>query len=196
MRRGGEALQRALCSGLVGILSSAALLSAAALATADHRARISERLSTYQEVPSISSTAAARFRADLDRDALGRFIEWELRYNLPDHNAPSDAQQAHLHFARRRVNGRIVVFLCTNLGNGPAGTQTCPPSPATIRGKIRPADVLGAAPDSDQGIQSGEFDELLAAIRAEAVYVNVHSNKFPAGETRAQLPVNLGATHD
>jgi hypothetical protein len=35
------------------------------------------------------------------------------------------------------------VFLCTNLGNGPAGTQACPAAPATITGTLRPADVIG-----------------------------------------------------
>ena len=66
------------------------------------------------------------------------------------------------------------MFLCTNLGNGPAGTQACPPPPATIRGTIRPADVIGPA---TQGIEAGEFGELLDAIDAGVTYVNVHSTQ-------------------
>ena len=38
-----------------------------------------------------------------------------------------------------------------------------------------------------QGIAAGEIDELKEAIRAGAVYANVHSEEFPDGEIRAQL---------
>ncbi len=76
------------------------------------------------------------------------------------------------------------MFLCSNLGNGPAGTQACPPAPATITGTIRPADVVGPA---DQGIDPMQFDELVRAIRAGVTYANVHSGTFPNGELRGQL---------
>lgn len=80
--------------------------------------------------------------------------------------------------------GGISVFLCSNLGNGPAGTQACPAAPATISGTITPANVIGPAP---QGITAGQFSELIAAIRAGTTYVNVHSTSYPVGEIRAQL---------
>lgn len=50
--------------------------------------------------------------------------------------------QSHIHFGQRSVNGAIVVFLCTNLGNCPVGTQGCPAAPATISGSIDKDDVL------------------------------------------------------
>jgi len=75
------------------------------------------------------------------------------------------------------------VFLCSNLGNGPAGTQACPPS-GTITGTITPANVIGP---TGQGISAGEFDEVVAAIRNGTAYVNVHSTTFPVGEIRAQF---------
>jgi len=34
---------------------------------------------------------------------------------------------------------------------------------------------------------AGEFEELLAAIRADSTYVNVHSDLYPVGEIRSQL---------
>src|SRR4029079_7732711 len=92
--------------------------------------------------------------------------------------------QAHIHLGGRSQNGGIIVFLCSNLGNGPAGTQACPAAPATITGTLRPADAIGPA---GQGITAGEFDELIAAIRADATYVNVHSTLYQGGEIRAQL---------
>lgn len=40
---------------------------------------------------------------------------------------------------------------------------------------------------SGQDIAPGEFSELLAAIRADSTYANVHSTKYPGGEIRNQL---------
>ena len=79
------------------------------------------------------------------------------------------------------------MFFCTNLGNGPAGTQACPPAPATISGTIRPADVIGPV---GQGISAGEFGELVSAIRAGKTYANVHTQERPGGEIRAQLELD------
>src|SRR5918996_1656493 len=100
--------------------------------------------------------------------------------------------RAHIHMGQRAVNGAIVVFLCTNMGNGPPGTQACPgPRDGTVEGTITPDDVLditGAMmPPGGQGIAAGEFDELVDAIQAGTTYVNVHSVQWPAGEIRAQL---------
>lgn len=38
-----------------------------------------------------------------------------------------------------------------------------------------------------QGIDPGEFGELVRAIRAGTTYANVHTVKYPGGEIRAQL---------
>jgi CHRD domain len=89
------------------------------------------------------------------------------------------------------VNGGITVFLCTNLGNGPAGIQPCPAPPATISGTIVAADVSPNIPATaaarTQGLNSGEMAELIAAIRAGSTYVNVHSTTYPGGEVRSQI---------
>jgi hypothetical protein len=54
----------------------------------------------------------------------------------------------------------------------------------TLSGTILPTNVIGPA---TQGIAAGEFEELVAAIRAGVVYANVHTSAFPAGEIRGQL---------
>jgi hypothetical protein len=94
------------------------------------------------------------------------------------------------------VNGGITVFLCTNLGNGPAGTQPCPAPPATIEGTIEAGDVSPNIPATlaarNQGLNTGEMDELIAAIRNNSIYVNVHSTMWPGGEIRKQLNGNSG----
>jgi hypothetical protein len=138
-----------------------------------------ERLSGYQETPlTLSTTGTGRFTLTIDEDAQ------EITYRLSYDALEGDITQAHIHFGGRAQSGGISVFLCTNLGNGPAGTQACPADPATVTGTIRPADVIGPAA---QGIAAGQFDEVLAALRVGATYVNVHSSLYPGGEIRAQV---------
>jgi hypothetical protein len=77
-----------------------------------------------------------------------------------------------------------MVFLCTNLGNGSPGTPLCPPGGGTVEGTFTAEDVIGPA---GQGVEAGEFAEAIAAMRAGAAYVNVHTEKYPGGEIRGQL---------
>jgi len=138
-----------------------------------------EQLTGYEETPLALSTAAngqARIEID-DRDD-------EIEYRLSYSALTGDVLQAHIHFGAPAQSGGISVFLCTNLGNGPAGTQACPPGPATVTGTLVPADVIGP---TGQGIAAGEFEELIDAIRAGLTYLNVHSATFPAGEIRGQI---------
>jgi CHRD domain-containing protein len=65
----------------------------------------------------------------------------------------------------------------------------CPQPPAdgsrvSVSGAIEPADVIGPAV---QGIAPGEFNELIAAIRAGVAYANIHTTVNPAGEIRGQI---------
>jgi len=162
-------------------------LAAAALAAPGFKV-IRERLIGYQEVPAVSTVARGDFHARISND--NTMIAYELSYS----GLEGDVQQAHIHFGQHSVNGQIVVFLCTNLGNGPPGTQACPAPPATITGVLAAADMIGLA--AGQGIEAGEFAELLRAVRAGATYVNVHSTKFPGGEIRAQIGGNSGRNDD
>jgi hypothetical protein len=158
----------------VGVLLTATV----AVTVADGPRQWSARLRGFNEVPAVSTVANGRFNATVSED--GTSVSWELRYD----DLEGDVQQAHIHLAQKDVNGGISVFLCTNLGNGPAGTQACPPPPATMSGSFTAADVIGPA---GQGIAATEFGELLRAIRAGKTYANVHSSKFPGGEVRGQL---------
>jgi hypothetical protein len=153
---------------------------------------ISERLDGYQEDPLVVSTAGrGSFNARISND--GTKVAYELSYA----NTGTAVSQAHIHFGRQSQSGGIVVFLCTNLGNGPAGTQACPAAPATITGVIEADDVLAPGAPPSQGIAAGEFAEFLRALRAGATYVNVHTAGFPGGEIRANLDgFGLGLGHD
>jgi len=148
---------------------------------------LSATLQGYQETPSISTTGTADFTADVAKD--GQSVSWQMTYS----NLQGNVTQSHIHFGQRGVAGGISVFLCTNLGNGPAGTQPCPgPHDGSISGTFGPNDVIGP---TAQGIAAGEWDELIRAIDAGMAYANIHSTLWPAGEIRAQLN-ETGNPHD
>ena len=155
--------------------------------------KISEVLTGYEETANpgpggaVSTTGNGTFTARISNDESE--IQWELSYS----DLEGAVQQAHIHFGQRAITGPISVFLCTNLGNGPANTQPCPAPPATIHGTITAGDVTNLA--NERGISAGELDELIAAIRAGATYVNVHSTRWPGGEIRSQIDGNSGHNH-
>ena len=186
MRRRGVTATLAVGVAALGIAAFA--LAGGSGAGFNH---LSATMSGYQEVPSVSSIGTADFTADVSKD--GNSIAWQLSYS----GLEGAVQQSHIHFGQRSVNGGISVFLCTNLGNGPAGTQVCPQS-GTISGTITAADVSPNTPATagarTQGINTGEYNELVRAIAAGKTYANLHTTTWPGGEIRAQL--NEGDPHN
>jgi hypothetical protein len=137
-------------------------------------------LTGYQEVPAVSSPADGEFMARVDREGT---VDWQLSYE----GLQGNVTQAHLHFAQTGVSGPIVVWLCATeatIGNAPAGFTTLCPQSGTLSGTFTSADVRPAAA---QLLAQGELNELIAAMRAGAVYVNVHTSAVPAGEIRGQI---------
>ena len=169
-------------AAVAAVVIGATAMNAAGAADGEGDARsspFSERLSGYEEDPLVlSTTGTGEFQAGIDSAAR------EITYSLSYAGLEGNVLQAHIHLGGRAQSGGISVFLCSNLGNGPAGTQACPAAPATISGTITPTDVIGPG---GQGITAGQFDELVAAMRADSTYVNVHSSLYPGGEIRAQL---------
>lgn len=179
-------------SRLIAAAAVAGVAGFAAAATAGDRARNFETdLSGFEEVPSVSTTAGGQVDAAVNRAGT------EIRYTLRYRNLEGAVQQAHIHFGQEGVNGGIVVFLCSNLGNGPVGTPACPPPPATVTDTLD-ADDVSAVPASagavTQGIGPREFAELVRAMRAGVTYANVHSDRWPGGEIRGQFDHEQG--HD
>ncbi len=176
MRR--RRLQLAAVVAVLGVMG----VVAAAVA-GDGNRNLREHLTGYEEVaaapnPStISTSGTGDFKARVRHDR----IEYTLSYGALE----GDVLQAHIHLGARAIAGGVSAFLCSNLGNGPAGTPACPGTrDGTVAGTIDPTDVVGP---SGQGIAPGEYAELLRAIRAGATYANVHTSKYQAGEIRAQL---------
>jgi hypothetical protein len=144
-----------------------------------------ETMTGYQETSTgtpagLSTDGTGTFDAKIAND--DQSISYELTYS----GLSSNVTQAHIHFGNRFTSGGISLFLCTNLGNGPAGTPACPAGGGTVTGTLVPASVVGPAA---QGIPAGAagWPKILAAIRAGVAYANVHTANFPAGEIRTQL---------
>ncbi len=129
----------------------------------------------------VSSAATGTFEATIDDEA--RTIHYTLSYS----GLEDTVRQAHIHFGQRSVNGGISIWLCeTELNPRPAGSPDVPdcPQSGTVDFTIGANHVVGPA---TQGIAAGEFEEIVAAIRAGRAYANVHSSKFLGGEIRGQI---------
>jgi hypothetical protein len=185
--RSGRAVHIAAAAAVLGLVAgSAAVVSAAAGGGGDRDGgdgedrggRIHESLSGYEETPlALSTSGHGKFRATMTDEG----ISYTLSYDALE----GAVSQAHIHFGATGQTGGVSVFLCSNLGNGPSGTPACPAAPGTVSGMVGPAGMVAAT--AAQGIDPGEYDELVAAIRAGSAYVNVHSGKYPGGEIRAQI---------
>ncbi|PYQ62233.1 MAG: hypothetical protein DMF53_13495 [Acidobacteria bacterium] len=164
---------------IVVLLGSVLMLVLAAVPTHAQGGTLAARLRPFDEVPALSSGGGGRFSATISADGS------EITYQLSYLNLTGVITQSHLHFAQKGVNGGIMIFLCSNLGNGPAGTQACPTGNGTISGTIHASDVIGGA--FSQGVTPGDLNAVLRGIRVGVVYVNVHTSVFPGGEIRGQL---------
>ena len=161
----------------IGVAVVGVVVTGAAAVAGDHN-RLRTTLSSYEEAPALSTNGFGTFRAAITDG--GNAIRYELRYE----RLSAPVLQAHIHFGQEAVNGGISAFLCSNLGNGPAGTQACPPAPARVTGTITAAQIVGPA---NQGIAAGELNELIRALRAGVAYANVHTDAFRGGEIRGQI---------
>jgi hypothetical protein len=137
-------------------------------------------LRAFDEVPAIFSPAGGFFNATVSAD--GTSISYTLEY----HNLAGNVLQSHIHIGQPGVNGGIFVFLCSNLGNGPAGTQPCPPDPATISGTITADNIIAVG---NQGIPKGGLVQVLRTIKFGRAYANLHTDLYPGGEMRGQVSI-------
>jgi hypothetical protein len=137
-------------------------------------------LSGYEETPTLSSPASGTLDVTISRH--GDSVDYTLSYD----GLATPVLFAHIHLGRPAIMGGVMAFLCTNqqppLPPGPP--PPCPQVGGTVTGTLTAANVIGP---SGQGVAAGEFDEFIAALRAEAAYGNVHTMTFPAGEIRGQL---------
>jgi len=175
-------LRRILLAGVA--VTSVVYLTSGVEADSKRNNRVRARLDGYQENPAISTTGRGTFTARIDDEAME--IHYTLTYSGIEGGT---AVAAHIHLGDRHTNGGVSAFLCSG-GDKPA----CPATEGTVSGVIDPADVVGPA---GQGIDPGEFDELVRAMRAGVTYANVHSApRWPGGEIRGQIRNDNRDGHD
>jgi len=141
------------------------------------------KLSGYEEtLQTLASPASGDFTATVSED--GNSIQFELSYA----DVQTNVLFAHIHLGARATTGGVMVFLCNNTATPPppGPPQACPLHEGMVEGTVTAANVIGPM---GQGVSPGEFEKVVAALRAGAAYANVHSARFPGGEIRGQIRV-------
>jgi len=165
---------------VAGALLVGALASIGSARPGKNKAK-SNRMSSYVEVPSISAPNA---RGSIEvRIGHSSSLSYRLTYS----GLSGAAAQAHIHFAQSGVNGGIAAFLC-----GGGGKPACPGASGSVNGTIAAGDIDPAGQATAQGLLVNEMSELISALRAGAVYANVHTAAFPSGELRGQVKARSG----
>ena len=172
-----------LAAATIGLLAVLAIGSYAVAGSGKDKVEADAMSGSLEGAPGgpVSSAAIGSFEAEIDDEA--REIDFTLSYS----GLEGDVRQAHIHFGQRSVNGGISMWLCETAANPrPVGSPDVPdcPQSGTIEFTLTDDHVVGPA---GQGIAAGEFEEIVAAIRAGRAYANVHSSKFPGGEVRGQI---------
>ena len=133
------------------------------------------------EVPPINTAGSGAFRMQI----VGSNITFSLSFS----DLSSALSVAHLHFAPSSVAGGVMIFLC-----GGGGQPACPAATSgTITGTITAANVTGP---TTQGINMGDLDSALRAVRAGLSYANMHTVNFGGGEIRGQVHRGNGGNGD
>lgn len=122
----------------------------------------------------IASLDADQETADVDSDAMGLAnfnlskMGTTVKYEVVVDGLTGPIQMAHLHMAAAGSDGPVIV----DLGDGIDGN--------TISGSFNATD----------------FEGLIAAMASGMIYINVHTEMFPAGEVRGQLMLDRRISHD
>jgi len=173
----------ALCAGVLALCGGRA-----------DAEQFSARLDGFQELGALNAqTGAVLSNAtgtlELNLDENSGKATWTLTYSDVGTTAPllGNVTQAHIHFGKSRDSGGVMVFFCTNLGNGPAGTQACPlhsTSSPPLTGTFTAASVVAIA---GQNVVAGNFNALAEALTSNTAYANIHTTVLGAGEIRGQI---------
>jgi hypothetical protein len=142
-------------------------------------------LSGDQEVPPVASGATGDGTVSISADRSS------IDFSLTVTGAFTSAlQQAHIHVGGVGVNGPVILFLCSDLPDAPAGVQSCVSTLGAAGGQL--SGTLTAA---DLVAQPGAatFDEAINAMIAGNTYMNVHTANNTGGEIRGQLGVIVTA---
>jgi hypothetical protein len=166
-------------------IAAAALIVTAGTAYASNGKNFGTHLHGDEEVPARATRAQGQATFQLSPDGS------ELSYKLNVANI-DNVFQAHLHKGVAGTNGPIVVWLYPSTAPVPGPLGGGAIQGRIADGTITVADLTGAGDITTMA-------QLIAAIEAGEIYVNVHTNDgvaptnsgpgdFPGGELRGQLP--------
>ena len=172
-------LKRSLVMGsllALGVIPAAAQDDPSANSRTDPQApKLRAHLGGFQEVPAVSTPGRGRFTARATEGG----IAFVLRYTgLQGERTPV----VSLHLAQGGVRGGLITVLC-----GGDVRPECPAGAGTVKGVIRPSEIVGP---EEQGIRPGQLGEVLRAMLHGKTYINVRTTAFPRGEIRGQIVTN------
>jgi hypothetical protein len=168
---------------VVGVAALVLVVGLPSVALGDNDSgRFAATLTSFGETPTLSTTGHGSLRLQLNSQSMD--------YTLTFADLSSGVLFAHLHLGEPALAGGVFAFLC-----GGGGKPACT---SPISGMIATTDILTPMAGSPAVPQVSPvpftFDAAARAIRAGAVYANVHSTTFPAGEIRGQ--VTNGGDHN
>jgi hypothetical protein len=171
-------MRKVLLLGLAAVIGVLAI-STVALADRGHGKNgknFSARLNGWEEDPSQVTTGHGSFQLEITSAT-----SWKFKLRYEDMEGP--VSQAHIHIGSRHESGAVSAWLC---GTGADTEKTCPPGPdGQLESTITAADI--AATGAAQGVEAGNFADLLRALRKGETYTNVHTTgRAPGGEIRGQ----------
>ena len=135
------------------------------------RADFSAQLTGGDQVPAVTTTASGSASYWLNADGT------ELRYQLTV-TALQNMTMAHLHLGAAGQNGPPVAWLYPS---APPAKEIAGPSNGVVsEGSVKAGDLTGSLAGKTVG-------DLVAAIKAHTIYVNVHTQDHADGEIRGQL---------
>ena len=110
----------------------------------------------------------------------------EIEYRLELANI-EDVTQAHIHLGRSSENGPVIVPLLSLTqnadGTGLGSPRSFDDQQVVARGILRSGDIEA---NSEQAFE-GRFSDLVEAFQDENAYVNVHTERHPAGALRGAI---------
>lgn len=151
----------------------------------DEPLKFTAKLDGFQELGALNTETGAILTSgkgtlNLTLDRVAKTINFELTYS----GLSSNVTQSHIHFGRVHTPGGIMVFFCTNLGNGGTDIPACPTTEGTVTGTRSGGDIKAI---TGQNVTAADFDELTEVLLSNSGYANVHTVNFPAGEIRGQI---------
>jgi hypothetical protein len=137
----------------------------------DSKADYIAQLSGGEQVPAVTTTASGTASFWLSSDGT------ELRYKLTVAGL-NNVTMAHLHLGAAGENGPPVVWLYPSAP--PAKEVDGPSNGVLSEGSVTAANLAGP-------LSGKTIADLVAAIKAHNIYVNVHTREHADGEVRGQL---------